>query len=788
MKSDDFVIIPKKFIESFEDALIKYRIVFLSALSGYGKTTMCRELLMYQKTYNISDIFNVSDMPKDTKYIIFDNLQLQQSDEQITALVNLINENPRKQFVLMSRANLPYQLLRFEMEGLLFRINMSVLRFSPSDVMALFSASNLMITEKEAQSITQLLFGNAMALKLLAKRRNIGTLEDQDSHTQIKWLAFQYMDTIIFENLDEKSKKILIHTAYIDSFSVDLVYSVLDVEDAQSVMSGLVNNTILLQPLCNERYKCIPEIAEFLRWKVKQLLPRKAQIELYNKVGAFYELRKDYVNAIIYFNKAENEEKVIELLEICALFNVAYGFFRELEVYFKKLTEEQVLESTSLIVGMAMLCVLRVDYNGADYWYRVLEEKSRKMNKKSAEYKDIYEKLIYLDLACPHREISSIQEILNMLFQSIKRRGIKMTQLSISSSLPTVLNGGRDFSEWVKIDDIIYKTMKAPVEHVLKSQGVGLLTCGYCESKFEKAMDYHSAMVEMTATLHDIQHRGTIDTEFVLVGVLARIQLSQGKPNSARETLLEFEKKLEKENHFRLIPNLKAMLCHISLCCGDMQAVERWLTHDAPSDLINIWILWRLQYRVKSEVLISQGHYQEAIILLSQLSNYAEKCNKVLDYIHFHVLTAIANYRMCQKNWDIYLKKAIDISAKYGYITPISQYGKAVLPLLMSIKYTDYKLHFEKLVKHTRIQASFYQHYLDQSYEIDVRLSNMEHQVLALICQDRSNQEIADILGIKLTTVKTHVSNILRKLDIKRRSEAKTEAKRRNLIEDYLAV
>ena len=57
-------------------------------------------------------------------------------------------------------------------------------------------------------------------------------------------------------------------------------------------------------------------------------------------------------------------------------------------------------------------------------------------------------------------------------------------------------------------------------------------------------------------------------------------------------------------------------------------------------------------------------------------------------------------------------------------------------------------------------------------------------QVLRLMCADRSNAEIGRIMDIKVTTVKTHVSHILDKLGVSRRSEAKTAAKRLRLVPD----
>ena len=52
------------------------------------------------------------------------------------------------------------------------------------------------------------------------------------------------------------------------------------------------------------------------------------------------------------------------------------------------------------------------------------------------------------------------------------------------------------------------------------------------------------------------------------------------------------------------------------------------------------------------------------------------------------------------------------------------------------------------------------------------KLSEQELKVLHLIADGRSNKEIATKLFIAETTVKSHVSNILKKLDVKRRTEA----------------
>ncbi len=61
-------------------------------------------------------------------------------------------------------------------------------------------------------------------------------------------------------------------------------------------------------------------------------------------------------------------------------------------------------------------------------------------------------------------------------------------------------------------------------------------------------------------------------------------------------------------------------------------------------------------------------------------------------------------------------------------------------------------------------------------------LSKREFEVLQLIAEGLSNQEIADKIFVSLPTVKTHLSKIFEKMDVKRRTQAVEKAKRLGLI------
>lgn len=68
--------------------------------------------------------------------------------------------------------------------------------------------------------------------------------------------------------------------------------------------------------------------------------------------------------------------------------------------------------------------------------------------------------------------------------------------------------------------------------------------------------------------------------------------------------------------------------------------------------------------------------------------------------------------------------------------------------------------------------------------EVDrLGLSSRELEVLRLMAEGLSNQEIAARLFLSLNTIKTHSANIFEKLDVRRRTQAVDKARKLNIIQ-----
>jgi NarL family two-component system response regulator LiaR len=62
-------------------------------------------------------------------------------------------------------------------------------------------------------------------------------------------------------------------------------------------------------------------------------------------------------------------------------------------------------------------------------------------------------------------------------------------------------------------------------------------------------------------------------------------------------------------------------------------------------------------------------------------------------------------------------------------------------------------------------------------------LSSREYEVLNLLAKGNSNAEVANLLFLSVSTVKTHVSNLFLKMEVKSRTQAIEKAKRLKIIE-----
>ena len=524
----------------------------------------------------------------------------------------------------------------------------------------------------------------------------------------------------------------------------------------------------------------------FLRWEMDREYTEEKRKALFSRGGLYYELKEDYAHALECYTSGGDHAKVSELLIRNAELHPGMGHYAEMEKYYRSLPEAEILASPSLMQGMSMLCALVMDYEGSERWYGELQKFVEHCGRQDAAGKQARGRLAWLDISLPQRGVKGLTETIPAVFRLLTNKELALPSFSVTSALPSIMNGGKDFSEWSKKDDLLYKTLRLPVEAVLGRDGVGLADCAIAESKFEKGEDVAGRMLSLLPQLNEVRNRGTPDMEFAVSGLLARSQLASGQPADARRTIEVLREYFAERGLTRFLPNMDAMLCRIDMHTGDLDAADAWYREKAPRELTHLNVMRRYQYLTQAMVELEDGRPDTVQLTLAPLEPYVQNCARIIDGIHLNVLTAIALYRKKDERWRERLTAALDAAAEYRFIRTVSVYGTAVLPLLEALDWDGDKKWYKQIMAAVRKQAAFYPHFLEPRLAPGEELTPTELQILHLLCADKSNAEIAQIMDVKLPTVKTHVSHILDKLNVKRRAEAKTAAKKLRLIPDDL--
>jgi two-component system, NarL family, response regulator LiaR len=73
-------------------------------------------------------------------------------------------------------------------------------------------------------------------------------------------------------------------------------------------------------------------------------------------------------------------------------------------------------------------------------------------------------------------------------------------------------------------------------------------------------------------------------------------------------------------------------------------------------------------------------------------------------------------------------------------------------------------------------------HLINETELARLNLNRREYEVLQFLAKGYSNADIAKALFLSLSTVKTHVSNLFVKMEVKSRTQAMEKAKRLNII------
>ena len=755
---------------------------YLYGVTGVGKTSLVEHFLEKKEYQYVSALTTTPDDLAGEKItapvLVLDDLYSISDIRLKDAYFQRIQECMERKdlwVVLISRAPFPAWLLALRMKYSFVIIeeeDFCLTRAQQDEYVERYGLQASDEQLKEAWSVGR---GNPMALRVYV-------MENGDLEATMR-TVWTYLESHVYDQWDTELQDFFMDISIVKEFTVDLAAMITGNKHVEHMLAQgrEIGNFFEKMGEKDGIWRC----KDPMRWSLKQRLHKKRSPEqirrLYYNAGLYYELEGEIAQALEMYKVYEDKESISRLLVANARKNAASGNYYELRKYYLELPEDLIRENPVLMMGMSLLQSILMNVEESERWYHELEVYQKRAE--GSEAREARGRLITLDISLPHRGITGMTDLLRVAGVLITDRKVRIPELSVTSNLPSMMNGGKDFCEWSRRDRELAGSIGKIVEFVLGKYGKGLVALALAESFLEKGQDDYEVMALIQKGRMQADSGGKIEQVFVANGLLCWMYLIRQDLEEAIHVMQTFRERCEKEAP-RLVANIEAFLCRLHLYRGDTAEMLTWL-EDAPDENREFYILERFRYVTKVRVYLQQGKYETAYNLLQQLLYYAKEMKRTYIQIESTLLLAVTCYKMERKEWQSLLQEAVSQAESYHFVRVLTKEAGLWLPLLKKsreeIHWTDPQFHKQVLEEGKRM-AQMYPGYLRTKAEGEVTLSDTALKILRMQAEGDSMNKIAGQLGLAEVTVKYHCRETYRKLGVNGKAAAVNEARKRKLI------
>lgn len=776
----DFYLCPKQAARKLRAALKIGNAAYLYGVTGIGKTALVQDVLSRkQYEYYRAAETDPEQIPKDSskkeRIVVIDdlhNVTLQEYQNSYAHLVGHLLKQEQAKLILISRAPIPGWLLPIHVAHYFIEIAEQDFYFSRKEQDEYLERCGIRLGQEEAEKAWALGKGHPVSLRVLV-------LENGDIRLAVRtmWL---WLESNVFDQWEKELGDFLMETSIVEAYTKELAGMITGRENVEELIARA-------EALGNFMTKRGQDGIWEYRWGMRQAMRQrilkkysKEKIRrLYAHAGLYYEMHGIFQEALEMYEHCQDTESIRRVLAANARRNPAAGAYFELRHYYLSLPEEIVRKDPVLLSYMSMLQSILMNEEESERWYGQLKEYAERHN--GGERREAKRRLAYLDIALPHRGSADLVTLIKSAGNLITGQRTALPEFSVTTNLPSLMNGGKDFCEWSKKDRELAAGIGKVTELVLGKYGKGLVSLALAESSLEKGLDSYEVMRLAEKGRMQAESGGKTELCFVAAALVAWVAVLNGDAEHAEEIVAAFRKRAEREAP-RTLPNINAFLCRMYLYQRQPVKVMEWM-EEAPEETVEFCTLERFRYVTKARVYLQTGKYEAAVALLEKLSYYAEKMGRTYIKMEVSLLMAIALHRLGREEWREIFQKCVTQAESYHFVRLFSRECGAALNLLETEDLVwedeEYK---RQVLEECRRMAKAYPRYLALGADREVLLSEQAVKILRLQATGASDREVSERLGIKTETVRYHNKETYRKLGVNSRTAAVSEARKRKLI------
>jgi LuxR family maltose regulon positive regulatory protein len=742
------------------------------------------------------------------------------ANRTIHELITFLIENLPSQFHLMilTRSDPSFSLSRLRARGQLVEIRATNLKFTATETEVFFNDRlKMTLSSDEVSAFEERTEGWITGLQLVSLAlQGLDTQEIKKFADAFSGSHFYIVDYLVDEVLNRQPEAIrdfLLHTSILDQMTGALCNQMTGRDDSQVILERLEQENLFLIPLDNERqwYRYHHLFADVLRSRLKSSSPDLLQ-DLHMQAVRWYEVNGFIPEAISHAIQATNTEKVVELIEQNALrllmrgeFTTLLGWIEHVEASTDKHPWICIYAAWAYTLSgkldMVEPWLLKVDKNllednlsndnmlGHMAAIRAYASASRgdaqnaiSFAHKALDYlpetNQIIRGVATMTLGTANRIKGNVLEATQALEKAGQlghQAGNLYLELGAISSLADILFDQGKLHQAYDTYNQMLRLATRPDGSLLHAAGMayfGLSMIVYEWGDIESAEKYSKLAIDLCKQWgHIVQLAGSYVMQ-------SRVFLAQGEIEAAQHALSNAE---NLSRTHPLVPRadswLKAFRVRFWLAQNNIEAVTGWAEKYNKSDLDEDFSYLReAEYLSLVRVRIVQKKFDEALTIIDKLRKAAEGAGRIGSLVEIFTLQAILYQAIgdIQKALDS-LERALEIGRSEEYQRVFLDEGAPMVELLRHAGSKGIESHYVSTILAGVRQESTLTGHDDQPL-IDP-LSERELELLQLLADGLSNQEIAERLIIAVGTVKAHTVNIYRKLNVNSRLQAVARAR-----------
>jgi LuxR family maltose regulon positive regulatory protein len=754
------------------------------------------------------------------------------------ALMFLIDHlPPRMHIVIITREDPPLPLARWRAQGQMTEIRAGDLRFTGAEADSFLNQSmGLDLTLEDIAELEARTEGWIAGLHLAALSLQ-GHTDRTDFIRSFAGDDRHVMDYLVGEVLSlqaESVQRFLLNTSILERMSGTLCDAVMDGDeqesDSQNMLERLEQANLFIVPLDNRRqwYRYHHLFADLLRTRLRREQPDRIP-DLHRRASEWYERNELITEAFDHKIAAADFKQAARMVKEHALPMLMRGEVATVQAWLDALPQEIVRSNPRLCIDKAWTLHLNQRPEAIEPLLRDAERglESRDLAGQPATSSWLGEVLALrawvkrsqgdlvqaIDLSHEALELLTEEHVfalcLNLVSLAGALRYVGDTAQAVqvlTDCIPLCQAAGNSLGVMADTYDLAELRVMQGQLHLAKEvlgealewaaeQGVQQMPATSMvyvklgdvlreQNDLQSAEDHLLAGIELSAGgLAVVTGQAYLS--------LARLKQARGDATGASKALQRAEQAVRGWETPEIAADMAAHRARLWLAQGDLPAANRWMRQSGILTNREPIYLHEFELLTLARVLIAQGSAQrdeqtlhEARELLEHLQQEAEaggRMGRVMEVLMLQALTLSqksvkGQARGGADNALDALSRALTLAEPEGYVRMFVDEGAPMARLLYEAVAHGIKPEYtgRLLAAFPAVDAA--QPKLSPSEMVEP-LSSRELEVLGLIAEGHSNQEIAAKLHLSLNTVKVHSSNIYSKLGVNSRTQAVAKAK-----------